>query len=125
MLGSTLCHLCVLDVGERADLGVYWRRGPAQEVGPTTLAGGKKPPPLRQLEDPPSCVCGGESGLRCVRLAETLPNRCWEETPEEYGARLKLCCEAVNAKLDVEGLCWKFPVRVQKLLANEGGRLAE
>ena len=59
------------------------------------------------------------------RLSETLPKRCWEETPEAFGARLRSCCTDINAKLDVEGLCWDFPKRVQKLVDQKGGRLKE
>ena len=59
------------------------------------------------------------------RLAETVPKRSWEETPEAFGIRLRLCAADINAKLDVEGLCRGFPKRVQKLLDKKGGRLKE
>ena len=31
-----------------------------------------------------------------VRLSETLPKKCWLETREDYGRRLKSCAEAIN-----------------------------
>ena len=46
------------------------------------------------------------------RLTETLPKRCWEETPAAFGARLRLCCADINARLDTEGLCMDFPKRI-------------
>ena len=59
------------------------------------------------------------------RLEKSLPNRCWEETPTEFAARLRRCCAEVNAELDVESLCHDFPIRVRKLLERKGGRLSE
>ena len=35
------------------------------------------------------------------RLTETLPAKLWEETPAAFGARLRQCCAAVNADLEV------------------------
>ena len=57
------------------------------------------------------------------RLTTTLPARCWEETPEAFAERLRRCCADINANVDVEGLCWKFPTRVQQLVDGEGRRL--
>ena len=53
------------------------------------------------------------------RLAVTKPKENWFETREEYSARLKRCCDKVNAECDVEGLCRQYPRRQNK----EGGRL--
>ena len=59
-----------------------------------------------------------------LRLARTNPQRSWLETREQYGARLKRCCEEVNAELDVEGLCRDFPKRIKLLRDAQGGRIA-
>ena len=58
-----------------------------------------------------------------VRLAESLPAEAWLETRQEYGTRLKRCCDAVNRDLDVEGLCRGFVKRIKTLHSLEGGRL--
>ena len=57
------------------------------------------------------------------RLAASLPPRCWEETRAAYRARLKRCCDEINASCDVEGLCREFPQRLRTLQEAEGGRL--
>ena len=59
------------------------------------------------------------------RLTQTLPPRCWEETPAAFAARLRQCCADINDNLDVEGLCKAFPGRVQNLVDRRGGRLKE
>ncbi len=59
------------------------------------------------------------------RLERSLPKRCWEETPEAFGARLRACCAQVNAELNVDGLCRAFPERIRKLKGRKGGRLKE
>ncbi len=58
-----------------------------------------------------------------LRLERTLSNQCWRETQDAFAARLRQCCANIYARLDVEGLCRGVPKRVEKLLANEGGRL--
>ena len=58
-----------------------------------------------------------------VQLAETTPKRPWLETPEQYGHRLKTCCEAINRDHDVEGLCREWMERMQQLKDKEGDRL--
>ena len=60
-----------------------------------------------------------------LRLARSVPAKPWEESREAYTARLKRVCEDINSTLDVEGLCRAFLQRVEKLVANKGGRLAE
>ena len=40
-----------------------------------------------------------------VRLARTVPAKAWEESREDYVARLKAVCADVNATCDVEALC--------------------
>ena len=57
------------------------------------------------------------------RLACTVPVKCWEETREEYGTRLKRCCEHINDEHDVDALCRAFPKRCKKLNDAKGGRL--
>ena len=42
---------------------------------------------------------------------------------EEYGTRLKRCCEHINDEHDVDGLCRGFPKRCKKLDDAKGGRL--
>ena len=57
------------------------------------------------------------------RLERTTPMKCWEESREAYGRRLKRCCEEVNKDCDVEGLCRGFPKRIRLLHDEDGGRL--
>ena len=57
------------------------------------------------------------------RLVRSQPQRCWEESREEYGRRLKRCCEEVNQECDVEGLCRGLPKRMKKLQEAEGDRI--
>ena len=57
------------------------------------------------------------------RLAQSTPKKCWAETRQEYGGRLKRCCEEVNKDLNVEGLSKQLPKRLKLLKDNEGDRL--
>ena len=57
------------------------------------------------------------------RLGRTLPKKCWEESREDYGRRLKRCCEETNQECDVEALCHGLPKRMKKLQEAEGDRL--
>ena len=57
------------------------------------------------------------------RLAQSTPKKCWAETRQDYGRRLKRCCEEVNKDLNVEGLNKQLPKRLKLLKDNEGGRL--
>ena len=57
------------------------------------------------------------------RLTKTLPRRPWEETSEEYGARLKACAAYINEHHDVDNLCRGLPARLNELKALEGDRL--
>ena len=59
------------------------------------------------------------------RLTESLPARCWEETPGAFGARLRAACADINANLHVGALCKDFPKRIQHLIDSKGGRLKE
>ena len=56
-------------------------------------------------------------------MSESLPKRCWEETPENFAERLRGRCSRVNADLDVDGLCKGFPKRIATLKLKKGGRL--
>ena len=58
-------------------------------------------------------------------LKKTLPRRCWEETEEAYGARLKEAASYINSTHDVEGLCMEFPGRLRDLVERNGDRLAK
>ena len=57
------------------------------------------------------------------RLEQSTPKKCWEETREAYGSRLKRCCEEVNKECDVEGPCNGFPKRIKLLEESKGDRL--
>ena len=56
-------------------------------------------------------------------MTETVPKREWEESREEYAARLRRICADINDNCDVEGLCRGLPKRIAKLAEKEGGRL--
>ena len=57
------------------------------------------------------------------RLAQSTPKKCWEETRQAYGQRLKRCCEDINNDLDVDGLSRGMPKRLKLLQDGEGDRL--
>ena len=59
------------------------------------------------------------------RLAQTTPNQCWLESRTAYEARLKRVVTSINAELDVKGLCFNLPGRLDRLIAAGGGRLKE
>ena len=59
------------------------------------------------------------------RLTQTTPAQCWLETRAEYEARLKRVVADINANLDVKGLCYGLPKRLEKIIAADGGRLKE
>ena len=58
-----------------------------------------------------------------TRLARTTPRMSWEETPEQYGTRLKACAAYINAHHDVQQLCRDLPKRLQELDELAGDRL--
>ena len=47
----------------------------------------------------------------------------WEETVEELGTRLRSICQDINDNCDVEGLCRKFPKRIQDVVDAKGDRI--
>ena len=57
------------------------------------------------------------------KLMTNGPAKPWEETREEYRARLQESCREINAEHDVEGLSREFPDRLQELREREGDRL--
>ena len=57
------------------------------------------------------------------RLKKTVPKVPWEETVEEYGARLKEVASYIERQYDVTGLCRALPKRVTMLCETEGDRL--
>ena len=58
-----------------------------------------------------------------LRLDGTVPQKSWEESREQYGRRLKRCCEDANKECDVEGLCHGVLKRFKALKDNGGERL--
>ena len=59
------------------------------------------------------------------RLERSTPTKCWEESRQAYGRRLKRCCEEVNKECDVKGLYNAFPKRIKLLKKKEGERLPQ
>ena len=57
------------------------------------------------------------------KLLENSPARPWEETREEFRARMQKACRQINAEYNVEGLCRELPERLQKLKAKQGDKL--
>ena len=47
----------------------------------------------------------------------------WTETTEEFTTRLHAICQDMIEKCDVEGLCRKFPERVQGVVDAKGDRI--
>ena len=67
-----------------------------------------------------------ETAVSWIRRREAL-NRMtkpWEETPEQFAARLKGIAQEINDTLNVEGLCRAFKQRVQKLVDRDGDRIS-
>jgi len=89
-----------------------WWKAPGSEVGSNACA---QPGSSQDVLLHETAV----SWLR-KRLEQSRPNECWEETREDYGRRLKRCCDDVNKDYDVEGLCRGFRKRI-KALAESGG----
>ena len=68
-----------------------------------------------------------ETAVAWIRrgLTWTLPAKPWEESVEDFAARLKEVVRKVNAEYNVDGLCHELPVRVQALFDAEGGKVAK
>ena len=58
-----------------------------------------------------------------ARLLKSIPSRNWEKTREDYGKRLKRCCDDIYKHLDVDGFCHAFPKRIKAFHDNDGGKL--
>ena len=59
------------------------------------------------------------------RLRVTAPAKSWEETAEQFGARLKQAADYVSAHYDVEGLQRELPARLKRLRDREGARIGK
>ena len=59
-----------------------------------------------------------ETAVSWIRLllARSVPAKAWEETREQYTARLKAVCRDINDNLEVEALCRALPTRIDKLV---------
>ena len=57
------------------------------------------------------------------KLKTNLPAKPWEETLEQYRARMQETCRQINAEYDVEGLSRELPSRLEQLKARDGDRL--
>ena len=66
-----------------------------------------------------------ETAVRWIRFHErrTLPKRPWEETEEQFVARLKGIAATCNKEYDVEGLTRGFPKRIKALVEKAGERI--
>ena len=66
-----------------------------------------------------------ETAVRWIRCHErrTLPRKPWEETEEQFVARLKSIAAYINKEYDVEGLTRGFPKRIDALLKSKGERI--
>ena len=67
-----------------------------------------------------------ETAVSWIRRREALNRMAkpWEETPEQFGSRLKGIVQDINDTLNVEGLCRAFPQRLQKLVDRDGDRIS-
>lgn len=57
------------------------------------------------------------------RLKKSIPIRPWEESRDEYTARLKRIAADIKDNINVEGLCMAFMKRIDTLIQKQGGRL--
>jgi len=100
------------DPRTQKDLGP---QGPRTETpgaqDPSPQGPGHQAPPTR-----------GAAWIR-YRETKTMPATPWQESSEEFGARLRGICNEINQKCDVEGLCRKLPERAQAVVDAEGGRI--
>ena len=87
----------------------------------TAFMGGnaaRQPVSLQELMLREAAVTGLLRGLTW-----SLPAKPWEETVEDYSARLRDVVRKVNEEYNVEGLCRELPDRVEALYSAEGGKL--
>jgi hypothetical protein len=57
------------------------------------------------------------------KFTETTPRRPWQETREQYAARLRRVVTQINSTHQVGGLCRKLGFRVDELIRRQGDRL--
>ena len=57
------------------------------------------------------------------RLTLTVPRKPWLETRDAYGARLKDQAAFINVRYNLEGLSKEFPLRLQKVIDHDAGRI--
>ena len=62
------------------------------------------------------------SWLRLL-LSRSLPKEPWKETREQFGTRLREAASLANKCYDVDGLCRRFPCRIEDLIDRQGDRL--
>ena len=55
------------------------------------------------------------------RMKRTLPKEPWNESEEDFGKRLKLAQNYVNANYDVDSLCLEMPERMRSLVHDTKG----
>lgn len=58
-----------------------------------------------------------------LKLQTTCPARPWEETRDQYKARLQEIGRQINAEHNVKGLCKELPDRLEELKQRKGDRL--
>ena len=68
-----------------------------------------------------------ETAVSWIRrgLTWSLPPKPWEESVDDYTARLKAVVQRINSEYNVEGLCKELPLRVRDLHEAQGGRLGK
>ena len=68
-----------------------------------------------------------ETAVSWIRrgLTWSLPSKPWEESVDDYTARLKAVVQRINSEYNVEGLCKELPLRVRDLHEAQGGRLGK
>ena len=66
-----------------------------------------------------------ETAVAWIRIQEglTSPRRPWTESRAAFARRMKRMVATINATYDVDGLCRELPMRINDLIAKEGGKL--
>jgi len=57
------------------------------------------------------------------KMQRSCPAKAWEETREQYKARLQDTCRQINAEHEVADLCRELPDRLVQLKERKGDRL--
>ena len=68
-----------------------------------------------------------ETVVGWIRFCErrSLPKKPWEETEEQFEARLRGIAQKINTEYNLEGLCRELPERVDKLVDAEGEKIGK